>query len=89
MRRVLRYLDWLVKWWRDQVETRPDTSPQIQAGVRAYAVKQADLYTRIAAHFQDVWNKPTIRLTQRVLAGAPGKELEGADLDDFFEQLWQ
>jgi hypothetical protein len=89
MRRVILYLDWQGKWWQDRVDARPDAPREIQAGVRAYALKQADLYGRIGAHFQSTWNKPTALLTRRVLAGTLAEELEGADLDDFFEQHWQ
>ncbi|KAJ7887149.1 hypothetical protein B0H13DRAFT_2342514 [Mycena leptocephala] len=86
MRRVVRYLDWQASWWQDHVEARPDATPEVQAGTRAYALKQAHLYSNLATHFQDTWTKPGAVITCRVLAGAPADDLEGAELDDFFEQ---
>ncbi|KAJ7165262.1 hypothetical protein C8R46DRAFT_1220395 [Mycena filopes] len=85
MRRVVRYLDWQVQCWRDRVDARPDAPRGVQAGVRAYALKQAVLYTRLASFFQAEWSKPTKKMTRRVLAGAPPEELEGVDLDNFFD----
>ncbi|KAJ6459360.1 hypothetical protein C8R47DRAFT_1226636 [Mycena vitilis] len=85
MRRVLRYLAWQASWWRDRVDSRPDASPEVQAGVRAYALKQADLHTRLAAHFGTVWRTPTRDMTLRVLAGQPDDDLEGTELDEFFQ----
>jgi hypothetical protein len=87
MRRVVRYLDWLVNWWRDRLEARPDATAEVQASARAYALKQATLYSRLAMYFQEAWTKPGQTMICRVLAGPQAEELEGAELDGFFEQL--
>ncbi|KAJ7727679.1 hypothetical protein DFH07DRAFT_757637, partial [Mycena maculata] len=39
MRRVLRYLEWQVAFWMVRVDSRPDATAEVQAGVRAYALK--------------------------------------------------
>ncbi|KAJ7601753.1 hypothetical protein DFH06DRAFT_1024912 [Mycena polygramma] len=85
MRRVLRYLHWQARWWEDRVAARPDASPEVQAGVRAYALKQSAMHLRLASHFAEVWRTPTHDMTRRVLAGEPDDDLEGAQLDEFFQ----
>ncbi|KAJ7711507.1 hypothetical protein B0H16DRAFT_1480292 [Mycena metata] len=85
MRRVVRYLDWQAECWRGRVDGRPDATREVREGVRAYALKQAAVHSRLGAFFQVVWNWPTTEMTRQVVAGAPPEHLEGADLDDFFE----
>ncbi|KAJ7165383.1 hypothetical protein C8R46DRAFT_1220512 [Mycena filopes] len=87
MRRVIRYLDWQGAFWRERLEARPDAERGVQAGVRAYALKQAALCARLAAFFQGEWNTPTNEMTRRVVMGGPPEDLEGAELDDFFEPV--
>ncbi|KAJ7430144.1 hypothetical protein B0H11DRAFT_2166577 [Mycena galericulata] len=86
MRRVIRYLDWQAAFWEERAEKRPDATRQVQAGAKAYARKQAWVHRRIAAHFQQTWNTPARLAAQRVLAGPLAVDLEGADLDEFFQQ---
>ncbi|KAJ7188428.1 hypothetical protein C8R46DRAFT_1205581 [Mycena filopes] len=84
MRRVLRYLEWERAEWKGKVATRPDGEVAVRAGVRGYALKQAALYENLAAHFLAAWNKPAVTVARRVIAGVPGEDLEGPDLDSFF-----
>ncbi|KAJ7708497.1 hypothetical protein B0H14DRAFT_3525492 [Mycena olivaceomarginata] len=55
MRRTLRYLEWQAIWWEVRVDSRPGATVQVRAGVRAYALKQAALYRRLAKHFKAEW----------------------------------
>ncbi|KAJ7728446.1 hypothetical protein DFH07DRAFT_969878 [Mycena maculata] len=86
MRRVLRYLDWQVKWWEDQVGAREEASQEVAAGAKAYALKQAAVHRQIADCFTKQWNTPARLAARRIMAGAPSQELEGAELDEFFLQ---
>ncbi|KAJ7712961.1 hypothetical protein DFH07DRAFT_974842 [Mycena maculata] len=86
MRRVLRYLEWQVAFWMVRVDSRPDATAEVQAGVRAYALKQADLLRRIAGHFRARWATPAKETARRVVDAEPDPMLEGADLDEFFQQ---
>ncbi|KAJ7431644.1 hypothetical protein B0H11DRAFT_2261644 [Mycena galericulata] len=86
MRRVIRYLDWQAARWEQRAETRADATREVRAGAKAYACKQAWLHRRMAVHFQATWNTPARVIVQRVLAGPLAEDLEGADLDEFFQQ---
>ncbi|KAJ7178679.1 hypothetical protein C8R43DRAFT_1118051 [Mycena crocata] len=86
MRRVLRYLEWQGSWWQERLVARPDASPQVQAGVRAYSLKQSVIHQRIATHFRTTWEKPAKVVARRVMRGGPDAAMEGTDLDEFFEQ---
>ncbi|KAJ7169372.1 hypothetical protein C8R43DRAFT_821317, partial [Mycena crocata] len=56
MRRVLRYLGWQSGWWREREAWRTeDVSPELAAGLRAYALKQAAWHDRLGVHFHDKW----------------------------------
>ncbi|KAJ7858228.1 hypothetical protein B0H14DRAFT_3085090 [Mycena olivaceomarginata] len=55
MRRTLRYLEWQAVWWEGRQVGRPRASPQVQDGMRAYALRQAALHRRLAAHFKSEW----------------------------------
>ncbi|KAJ7154378.1 hypothetical protein C8R43DRAFT_1126455 [Mycena crocata] len=86
MRRVLRYLDWQVKWWLERVVPRPDAKREVQAGIKAYALKQAAIHRRIGTYFEDKWKQPAKQVARKVMAGPPDAALEGAALDEFFQQ---
>ncbi|KAJ7429660.1 hypothetical protein B0H11DRAFT_2265147 [Mycena galericulata] len=86
MRRVVRYLQWQALWWEKRIDARKDASREVAAGARAYARKQAALHRRLATHFHATWNTPARVVARRVMAGGPSPSLEGADLDQFFDQ---
>ncbi|KAJ7093757.1 hypothetical protein C8R44DRAFT_890661 [Mycena epipterygia] len=85
MRRVLRYLAWQSSWWREHAGLRQGLSAAVGAGVRGYALKQADLHNRLAAHFEKKWNMPAIEVAQRLVDFDLASSVEDADLDRFFE----
>lgn len=55
MRRVIAWFEWKATWWEEQAARRTDCSPEILAGVSAYAHKQADLICRMARRFAEDW----------------------------------
>ncbi|KAJ7024932.1 hypothetical protein C8F04DRAFT_1269809 [Mycena alexandri] len=86
MRRVLRYLGWQATWWREHVSARTDNlSPDIAAGIHAYALQQGDLHERLAAFFKAKWNMPALTAAQRLVALEEAAEDEEADLAAFFQ----
>ncbi|KAJ6465540.1 hypothetical protein C8R47DRAFT_1235772 [Mycena vitilis] len=78
MRRVLRYLDWQVRWWKERAALRTDWSAAVAAGAHAYAMKQAAWHQRLAGYFQTKWDIPAVAAAQHILAS------ENVELDDFF-----
>ncbi|KAJ7741395.1 hypothetical protein B0H16DRAFT_1464573 [Mycena metata] len=86
MRRVLRYLGWQANWWREHVSARTDNlSPDVAAGIRAYALQQADLHEHLAVFFKTKWNMPALPAAQRMIALEVAAEDEEADLTMFFQ----
>ena len=55
MRRVLHFLRWKERWWRDQGEQRKDARSDVQEGLKAYAGKQASIMAQLARRFADEW----------------------------------
>ncbi|KAJ7436461.1 hypothetical protein B0H11DRAFT_2256166 [Mycena galericulata] len=74
----------LVAWWEGMIDSRQDAAPHVREGANAYARKQVWVHRRIAEHFQMTWERPAQVVARRVLTGAPSDDLEGADLDEFF-----
>jgi urease accessory protein UreF len=80
MRRVLRYLNWQARWWRDRIEARPDASGAVQAGVRAFALKQAAWHENLGGFFRTKWDISVLTAAQQLVA------VEDVELDNFFGQ---
>ncbi|KAL5492982.1 hypothetical protein ACEPAI_4430 [Sanghuangporus weigelae] len=55
MWRVLCFLLWKSKWWRDQQGLRLEASGTLARGLGAYAAKQAAVFSRLASLFFDQW----------------------------------
>ncbi|KAJ7490102.1 hypothetical protein B0H11DRAFT_1719907 [Mycena galericulata] len=81
MRRVLRYLAWQVEWWRERITVRPDASPELRAGLAAYAAHQALVYEELATYFQADWS---ISVGAAALSAVADPLEEGADLVQLF-----
>ncbi|KAJ7456847.1 hypothetical protein B0H11DRAFT_2243727 [Mycena galericulata] len=81
MRRVLRYLDWQVEWWQARVSVRPEASPELRAGLAAYALAQASAYSELATHFQGNWS---VSVGAAALSVVADPLEEGADLVQLF-----
>ncbi|KAJ7780810.1 hypothetical protein DFH07DRAFT_950031 [Mycena maculata] len=86
MCRVLRYLGWQSQWWRDHVDERSDVSQEVAAGIRAYALKQADLHDRLAAFFEKKWRVSILDAARHLVAVENMAEVEVPDLAHFFSQ---
>ncbi|KAJ7446867.1 hypothetical protein B0H11DRAFT_1660545, partial [Mycena galericulata] len=50
-RRVVRYLEWQVRWWNDRSTVRDTESEEMRGGLTAYAKKNAATFAKLAAHF--------------------------------------
>jgi hypothetical protein len=68
MRRVLQFLRWKERWWKDQGEQRRDARSDVLEGLKAYAGKQASIMGQLARRFADEWKPVLMRL---------GLEMEG------------
>ncbi|KAJ7123795.1 hypothetical protein C8R43DRAFT_1135846 [Mycena crocata] len=82
MRRVLRYLTWQAKWWRERVASRTDTDEAISAGLRAYALKQAAWHERLKSFWRTKWD---IR-ARTAAEGYVAVEVAGRDLERLFAE---
>lgn len=57
---MMRYLGWQAEWWKQRVAPRAGLDREIEAGICAYALKQAAWHTRLAAFFLTKWNTSTL-----------------------------
>ncbi|KAJ7901379.1 hypothetical protein B0H13DRAFT_2515755 [Mycena leptocephala] len=85
MRRVLRYLGWQSEWWRERVNLREDVPPEVAAGIRAYALKQAHMHGGLATFFERKWKMPAMEAAQLLMQiETAAISNEDADLEQFF-----
>ncbi|KAJ7430332.1 hypothetical protein FB451DRAFT_993556, partial [Mycena latifolia] len=57
MRRVMRFLEWRARWWEGQRRARgTQISAALEAGLDAYAARQADLHRKITLCFKTAWD---------------------------------
>ncbi|KAJ6506111.1 hypothetical protein DFH09DRAFT_1375122 [Mycena vulgaris] len=68
------------RWWRARVESRPDASSELAAGLCLYALKQAAWHDRLASSFHTKWTVPVGKVSRGLLnegaEDAPDFELE-------------
>ncbi|KAJ7733221.1 hypothetical protein DFH07DRAFT_780665 [Mycena maculata] len=58
MKRVLRFLRWRTMWWEIRRATRREgVTPELLAGLQAYAARQAAIHREIARGFKRVWDQ--------------------------------
>ncbi|KAJ7259986.1 hypothetical protein B0H12DRAFT_1069883 [Mycena haematopus] len=58
MRRVLRMLHFVQSEWRERAEARTsEVDPELRAGLKAYALRQAYIHGRIALGFRESWSQ--------------------------------
>ncbi|KAL1751670.1 hypothetical protein FB107DRAFT_221498 [Schizophyllum commune] len=55
MRRVLRHLQWTASSWEARADRLPSRDAALQAGLRAYALRQAALTLQVEASFKVRW----------------------------------
>jgi len=58
MRRVLVFLEWKSKWWLERQDLREGLAPEVDEGMRAFAIGQANLQRNLSTHFRDIWKGP-------------------------------
>ncbi|KAF9536496.1 hypothetical protein CPC08DRAFT_597792, partial [Agrocybe pediades] len=58
MRRVLHYLDWKTKWWRDRQTLGVNVKKDLAEGVKGYALRQAEVQQSFATYFRKLWEAP-------------------------------
>ncbi|KAJ7060741.1 hypothetical protein C8F01DRAFT_1083718 [Mycena amicta] len=78
MKRVLRSLVSVEEVWRQRASAREDLEVGLAGGLRAYALRQACLYRRIADSFYGAWNISAVAAVQNVV---------GQDRDAYREVL--
>ena len=65
MRRTLEFFKWRSRWWLELQDGRavklPD--PQVEHGLRAYAHRQASIYTSLVDTYVNHWKGPLIEVS--------------------------
>lgn len=61
MRRVLRFLNWRIRWWHKHAEWSERADEAVSAGLGAYAVRQAAFYLRVLTSFKQTWDQPRVK----------------------------
>jgi hypothetical protein len=51
MKRVLRFLEWRLAWWMSHQTAWDGLDDTVADGLKAYALRQAALYTSLATSF--------------------------------------
>lgn len=59
MRRAITYCTWKANWWQSRAGQRPDASPEVREGLRAYALQHAQEEKALAARWSTGW-KPAL-----------------------------
>ncbi|KAJ7024364.1 hypothetical protein C8F04DRAFT_969055 [Mycena alexandri] len=80
MRRVLRYLEWQAAWWLGRVSVRGGAA-ELQAGLDAYARRQARIHTELRDFFRVQWSQSIGEVAKSIVA-EPVED--GADLVQLF-----
>ena len=67
MRRAVVYCQWKARWWQQQAERRPDASPEVREGLRAYALEHTAEENSMAVRWSTGW-QPALEAAQTFLA---------------------
>lgn len=61
MRRTIEFFKWKSRWWLELGDARTNSAappdPQVQHGLRAYANRQASIYSSLATTYADHWRE--------------------------------
>ncbi|KAF7972629.1 hypothetical protein HWV62_17380 [Athelia sp. TMB] len=74
MRRVLRFLNWRAHWWRHQQYSWEGLSDDVSDGLRAYALRQAQLCDSIALAFKTKWAQTEVKAVREAVVALQGLE---------------
>ena len=55
MRRTLVFLEWKSDWWLQQQGVQKELTRDLDEGLRAFAVGQADLQRHLVVYFREIW----------------------------------
>lgn len=66
MRRVIQYLDWKSRWWKELCIGRSDAHPETRRGQAAYAHKQADMFRNMGLSFAQKWYPLLLKHSMKV-----------------------
>jgi Mn-containing catalase len=55
MRRTLKFLEWRAEWWRVKAHSRAVREIGLQEALRAFALQQSSLHTKLSASFRTMW----------------------------------
>ncbi|KAJ7721966.1 hypothetical protein DFH07DRAFT_783991 [Mycena maculata] len=68
MKRVLRFLWWHTMWWEIRRATRREgVTPELLAGLQAYAARQAAIHREITRGFKRVWDQSVETVVQQAV----------------------
>ncbi|KAK0440232.1 hypothetical protein EV421DRAFT_1712676 [Armillaria borealis] len=70
MRRVISFADWKARWWSERAELRPDASPELQEGLKAFALEHTISEGCKKARVAEKW-APLRRLAQEYQRNLP------------------
>ncbi|KAF7982376.1 hypothetical protein HWV62_29126 [Athelia sp. TMB] len=71
MQHVLRFLTWRSHWWMEQESEWDGLNADVADGLRAYARRQAESYTRILEHFRTQWDQKDVRAARNTAFSTP------------------
>ena len=76
-------LEWRAAWWEQHQEGWEGQDEVMHEGIRAYAIRQADIQCGLRARFTRLWDKPLVPIYSQ------GESNEGAasSLDPVLESL--
>lgn len=58
MRRVLEFLKWKARWWKERKEQQDDTAKDFREGIQSYAQTQGNIQAALSNKFQKLWMAP-------------------------------
>ncbi|KAF9470387.1 hypothetical protein BDN70DRAFT_909531 [Pholiota conissans] len=80
MRRVLSFLEWKARWWRDRQSVQSVAAKDLQDGLASYARRQAAVQDALAARFRSLWKAPLSSSVEAQNEGA--NTVDGGSGDD-------
>ena len=83
MRHVWQSLEWKASWWEEQQLGWEGLDGAGQEGIRAYAVRQANMQRALHARFCRLWDRPLMPLVSQDDSG----EVASFILDPVLEEL--
>jgi len=73
MRRVLEFLKWKARWWKERKEQQGKSGKDFQEGLQSYAQTQGSIQSALANEFQNLWMAPLDEEDDDVDEGDPAQ----------------